>query len=168
MNLFKKIPCQGCGGKRVAYECGRCHGSGEEFKAVNPADLDLAALGVLEELRAYLNRGKKYYDGTDQMSNPEKSSIYELVLRHIADLESTADLKVNETLVQAGAWDLLRTNHEAGIQLKRKGKRPFSPTETEEHCYQLIEDMKESLAQARAELDTSRTDVREKGDKSHE
>lgn len=121
---------------------------------ISPAELDLAAVKVLGELRKWIVQEKETLG-----VHPHEGAIYQDVRQKLADLESSADLKpLQETLEKAKAWTSFLDAVTRDLTVKIPGKGSLDSREP------ILEALRRHLAQARAELDTSRNEVREKGE----
>ena len=118
------------------------------YEEVSPPDLktmNLAALGVLGELKKHIGRGKK---NCDRANEPCVYSLYAVLENIIKALESAADLGAVQLIqAKAKAWDELYKETKLN-----KDDAPIGPIEILQSCDEI-------LTQARAEL--------EKGDKTN-
>lgn len=151
--LYQRVPCGHCelrtkDGTR-GLGCLACHYLGYRYEEVDPAELDkmnLVAVKILEELRAYL--AEPPTDFTKKILSKEQlvlgEMIFASILRKIGRLESSVDLKpLRETLVQAKAWEMVFKEAREVAELRGISSQKNT----------FIARLQEFLAQARAELD---------------
>lgn len=142
---------------------------------LDPADLDLAALGAWGNLRAWLKTGIEYFGSLEKTAmNQERIHRYKMVLEKIAYLESAADLKVPEVpfacaqdvLVQAKAWVELRKKYQSltiGNILSGADRQRYAVIKGA-----VLDDMNKALNKAHAELALPASLEQEKGEEKRE
>lgn len=141
--LYQRVPCGHCEYTKEgkAFGCLACHHTGEVYVEVDPAELELKAVKVLDKIRK--SPVIKAYSDVRDFIDATVSSV------DLEEIPFASAQDMRETLVQAKAWKILYEEGEPDNE---------DQPNTLDHL----------LAQARAELDASRNEVRKKGDKTDE